>query len=77
MSVPQQAAHQVTASGPPPPPERTPTWVVSVSLFAGGLMLVAGILSAYFPVWGVVVIVLDVIVIFALCSWTKEAAKAV
>lgn len=157
MSVPQQAARHAApdaaapnAAASPPRPKRAPVWVVSVSLFAGVLMIVAGILNAvqgvvallgneiyvstpryvfafdltswgwthfvlgvlvaaaglavisgrvwgrvvgiavavltmisnflfipYFPVWGVVVIVLDVIVIFALCSWGKDAAKAV
>jgi hypothetical protein len=150
MSVPQQSTRHASAGTAPPPPERKPTWVVGVSLFAGVLMIVAGILNAaqgivalfgneiyvttpryafafdltswgwthlllgvlvaaaglavisgrvwgrvvgialavvtmisnflfipYFPVWGVVVIVLDVIVIFALCSWSKAAAKAV
>lgn len=148
MSVPQQAApHSGTDA---PRGERAPVWVVSMSLFAGVLMILAGILNAvqgvvalfrneifvstpryafavdltswgwthlvlgvlvaaagvavlsgrvwgrvvgiavaaltmisnflwipYFPVWGVVVIVLDIIVIVALCSWTTAAAKAV
>lgn len=152
MSVPQQAARHSTEGAPPGAPrgERAPAWVVSMSLFAGVLMILAGILNAvqgtvalfrneiyvdtpryafafdltawgwthlvlgvlvaaagaavlsgqvwgrvvgiavaaltlisnflwipYFPVWGVVVIVLDVIVIFALCSWSRGAARAV
>jgi hypothetical protein len=31
----------------------------------------------YYPIWGVVVIVLGVIVIAALCSWSRAAARAV
>ncbi|WP_205346854.1 DUF7144 family membrane protein [Pseudonocardia broussonetiae] len=152
MSVPRQAARpaSTTAATQPPRPGGAAVWVVSMSLFAGVLMILAGILNAvqgvvalfgneiylstpryavavdltawgwthlalgvlvaaagvavlsgrawgrvvgivvaaltmvsnflwipYYPVWGVVVIVLDVIVIAALCSWSRAAAQAV
>jgi hypothetical protein len=43
MSVPQQAAGQQNTRATPPPPER---WVVGLSVFAGVMMIFAGVFNA-------------------------------
>ncbi|QJY50787.1 hypothetical protein HOP40_20990 [Pseudonocardia broussonetiae] len=53
-------------------------WGRVVGIVVAALTMVSNFLwIPYYPVWGVVVIVLDVIVIAALCSWSRAAAQAV
>lgn len=47
MSIPQQAARQPSTYAPPLPDQQRPgSWTVGLSLFAGVLMIVAGIFGA-------------------------------